>query len=275
MKLTSQDAFYCFENPEKPVKRSVVYFPGCGSERMFPEISAATIALLYEAGVRVVIPPEYLCCGFPFLANGKAEKADEQSYENRVILHRIADTASYMNIDAVLVSCGTCLEMLERYEIENIFNGGVLMDVNEFIVREDLYRHNGSARGTMFYHEPCHTPLKQYGYEKTFQALHGNKVTEIPNCCGEAGTLALSRPDIANVMRRRKEKNVADTGWNSDIEILTTCPSCVLGLSKLDGDHHTVGKSLVVYNAEQYLGKDWQKKFIRTVKKNGVEKILF
>lgn len=275
LKLTSQNAFYCFENPEKHVKRSVVYFPGCGSERMFPEISAATIALLYEAGVRVVIPPEYLCCGYPFLANGKAEQSEVQSYENRVILHRIADIASYMNIDAVLVSCGTCLEMLERYEIENIFNGGVLMDVNEFIVREKLYAHNGPANGSLMYHEPCHTPLKHYGFEKTFQALYGDKVVDIPNCCGEAGTLALSRPDISNVLRERKEKNVAGTGRNSDIEILTTCPSCVLGLSKLSNNKKISGKSLVVYNAEQFLGKDWEKKFFHSVKKNGVEKILF
>jgi Fe-S oxidoreductase len=275
LKLKNPNMLYCFENPEIPVSKSVVYFPGCGSERMFPEISIATIALLYNSGIRVVIPPEYLCCGYPFLANGKNEQTDLKSYENRVIFHRIADTAGYLNFEAVLVSCGTCYEMLEKYEIENIFNSGSLMDVNEFIIQEKLYSKKNSEKNKLFYHEPCHTPLKHHGYEKTFKELFSDKPVDIPNCCGEAGTLALSRPDISNILRLRKEKNITGYKLNGELEVLTTCPSCVMGLSKLNGNHKVLGKSLVVFNAEQFLGKDWQKKFIRTIKKNGLEKILF
>jgi FAD/FMN-containing dehydrogenase/Fe-S oxidoreductase len=275
LKLKNPNMVYCFENPDMPVSKSVVYFPGCGSERMFPEISIAAIALLYNSGVRVVIPPEYLCCGYPFLANGKQEQTDMKSYENRVIFHRIADTAGYLNFDAVIVSCGTCYEMLEKYEIENIFNNVTLMDINEFLVREQLFSHKNSADGNLLYHEPCHTPLKHFGYERTFKELFGNKPVSIPNCCGEAGTLALSRPDISNILRVRKENNLNDIKINSQVEVLTTCPSCVMGLSKLNNNHKVSGKSLVVYNAEQFLGKDWQKKFLRTIKKKGVEKILF
>ena len=275
LKLKSQNMFYCFENPERPVSKSVVYFPGCGSERMFPEISMASIALLYYNGIRVIIPPEYLCCGYPFLANGKSEQTDLKSYENRVIFHRIADTAGYLNFDAVLVSCGTCYEMLEKYEIENIFNCDSLMDINEFIVKEKLYSHNNPVKHNLYYHEPCHTPLKQQGYEKVFKELFNKKPVSIPNCCGEAGTLALSRPDISNVLRKRKEQNISGLKIKPEFEILTTCPSCVMGLSKLNSNYKVTGKSLVVYNAEHFLGKDWQKKFIRSLKKNGVEKILF
>ncbi len=274
-KLSNPNMFYCFENPNIPATKSVVYFPGCGSERMFPEISFATIALLYNKGVRVVIPPEYLCCGYPFLANGKTEQADLRSYENRVIFHRIADTAGYLNFNSVLVSCGTCYEMLDKYEIENIFNNASLMDINEFIVKEKLYSKTNNENNPVFYHEPCHTPLKHKGYDKTFTELYGQKPVCIPNCCGEAGTLALSRPDIANTLRERKEGIINNYKIDNDLEVLTTCPSCVMGLTKLDANTNVIGKSLVVYNAEQFLGKDWQKIFIRTVKKNGVEKILF
>ena len=45
--------------------KSVLYFPGCGSERMFSQIGLATIALLYNQGIKVVLPPSYLCCGYP------------------------------------------------------------------------------------------------------------------------------------------------------------------------------------------------------------------
>ncbi len=272
-KLKNPNTFYCFENPNKIGGKSVVYFPGCGSERMFPEISLAVIALLYNAGIKVVIPPEYLCCGYPFLANGKIETAELKSYENRVIFHKMAYTAGYLNIEAIIVSCGTCYEMLDKYELENIFNNAKLIDINEYIAQEKLYdkKLNGE---NLLYHEPCHTPLKHKGCEKTFNSIYGKTPDVIPNCCGEAGTLSLSRPDIANTLRDRKSENI-DTNYEKQIDVLTTCPSCVMGLTKLDGKIKVNGKSLAVYNAEQFLGKEWKKSFIKKVKQNGIEKILF
>jgi FAD/FMN-containing dehydrogenase/Fe-S oxidoreductase len=274
-KLKNPDTFYSFENPDKPILKSVVYFPGCGSERMFPEISMATVAMLYNAGVRIVIPHEFLCCGYPFLANGKTGQADLKSYENRVLFHRIADAAGYMNIDAVVVSCGTCHEMLDKYELQNIFSGAALMDVNEYIAKEGLYASVNPAMQRPLYHQPCHNPLKHFGEDKTFRKLYGNTPVLVPDCCGEAGTLALSRPDITSKMRERKSNNVAEYDKGKDIEILTTCPSCVLGLSKLGNGRKVNGKSLIVFNAENFIGKDWKKQFVHSIKKNGVERIIF
>lgn len=273
-KLSDTDMIYCFDNPEKTTGKSVVYFPGCGSERMFPEISLSVIALLYNAGIRVVIPPEYLCCGYPFMANGKIETAELKSYENRVIFHKMAYTAGYLNIEAIVISCGTCYEMLDKYELENIFNNSQLIDINEYIAKENLYKKK-YAGNKLLYHEPCHTPLKHKGCEKTFSSIYGDKPEIIPNCCGEAGTLALSRPDISNTLRDRKSENIDKSINEKHIEVLTTCPSCVMGLTKLDGNTKVTGKSLAVYNAEQFLGKDWKKDFIKKVKQNGIEKILY
>ncbi len=116
------------------------------------------------------------------------EQADMRSYENRVLFHRIADTTGYMDIEHIIVSCGTCFEMLEKYEIENIFNGATLMDINEFIAREGFYGKASAPRHPVLYHEPCHTPLRHLGYEKTFEKLFGISPVNIPNCCGEGGT---------------------------------------------------------------------------------------
>jgi FAD/FMN-containing dehydrogenase/Fe-S oxidoreductase len=272
--LKNPNTFYCFENKENLTNKSVVYFPGCGSERMLPEISIAVIALLYEAGIRVIIPPEYLCCGYPFLANGKIETAELKSYENRVIFHKMAYTAGYLNIEAIIVSCGTCYEMLEKYELSNIFNNAKLIDINEYIAQEKLYQKEFNDE-SLLYHDPCHSPLKHKGSEKTFKVIYGKTPDIIPNCCGEAGTLSLSRPDIANTLRDRKSANFDIEDNQKQIDVLTTCPSCVMGLTKLNGKLKVNGKSLSVYNAEQFLGKDWQRNFIRKVKRNGIERILF
>jgi heterodisulfide reductase subunit B len=43
----------------------VFYFPGCGSERLFSQVGLATQAMLWHVGVQTVLPPGYLCCGYP------------------------------------------------------------------------------------------------------------------------------------------------------------------------------------------------------------------
>jgi FAD/FMN-containing dehydrogenase/Fe-S oxidoreductase len=272
--LKGSNTFFAFHNPEKEVEKSVVYFPGCGSERMFPDISIATIALMYNAGIRVVIPPEYLCCGYPLLANGRQQEADTKSYENRVLFHRISDIISYMDIKDVIVTCGTCYEMLDKYKIENMFHDSHIIDANEFIARHNLYSKDNMEK--IYYHDPCHTPLKGLGVNKTFESLLGCRPQSIPNCCGEGGTMSLSTPDISNSLRNRKSSNIASHFCKKEnITVLTTCPSCVQGLSRINDRISVSGKSMVVFLAESFLGKNWKREFLAdVVKKDGIERII-
>lgn len=273
--LKNASTFYAFSNPEKPIVKSVVYFPGCGSERMFPEISISVIALLYNAGVRVVIPPEYLCCGYPILFNGKTRLAEMKSNENRVIFHRMADLIGYMDIEDVLVSCGTCFEMLDKYQIDNIFPGASVSDINEFIAREKLY--SMKSEESILYHDPCHSPLKKYGAEKTFENILGVKPVMIPNCCGEGGTMALSSPEISNTLRKRKRINISgESKGERSVSVITTCPSCVQGLSKISNGFSVKGEAMAEHLAEVFLGKHYKRNFIKKLRKDGgVEEIVF
>ncbi|HUW76829.1 MAG TPA: FAD-linked oxidase C-terminal domain-containing protein, partial [Gallionella sp.] len=56
---------------------AVFYFPGCGSERLFGQVGLATQAMLYETGAITVLPPGYLCCGYPQNASGQSDKANQ------------------------------------------------------------------------------------------------------------------------------------------------------------------------------------------------------
>ena len=273
--LKGANNIYSFENPDLQVKKSVLYFPGCGSERMYPEISMAVMALLYRAGVRVVIPPEYLCCGYPFLANGQEDRANIKSYENRILFHRIADIIGYMDISDIIVSCGTCFDMLEKYEVENIFSGARLTDISEFIYREDLYRAEPGLHRPLIYHEPCHTPMKAVGSEKVITKLFGNAPRAVPYCCGEAGTMSMSRPDISETIRDRKTLLLKNAETGNDEVILTACPACVQGLSRSRRETGLTAKHVAVYAAEQFLGERWKRDFLREIKKQGRETILF
>ncbi len=275
LNLKGQQTFFVFQNPDKNIKKSVLYFPGCGSERMFPDISMATIALLYYGGVQVIIPPEYLCCGFPLKANGQTQMVELKSYENRVIFHRMADTIGYIDIKHTIVSCGTCYEMLDTYELENIFEGSSIIEITEFVRQENLYEMKKSET-PLLYHEPCHSPMKKYGHNEIFQTFYGSKPVTTPNCCGDGGTLALSTPHISNQLRERKAGYIKDTlpVASNKATVLTTCPSCVQGLSKIDNGIKVTGKHHAVHMMENLFGKNWQKKFIKDVKKGGLERVL-
>ncbi|MES2546584.1 MAG: DUF3683 domain-containing protein, partial [Pseudomonadota bacterium] len=77
-------------NPQKVTEDSeaVFYFPGCGSERLFSNVGLATQAMLYEVGAITVLPPGYLCCGYPQTSAGNHDKGQEITADNRVLFHR-------------------------------------------------------------------------------------------------------------------------------------------------------------------------------------------
>jgi Fe-S oxidoreductase len=96
---------------------AVFYFPGCGSERLFSQVGLATQAMLWHAGVQTVLPPGYLCCGYPQRGSGHFDKADKIITDNRVLFHRVANTLNYLDIKTVVVSCGTCYDQLQSYQV--------------------------------------------------------------------------------------------------------------------------------------------------------------
>jgi Fe-S oxidoreductase len=98
-----------------------VLFPGCGSERLFSQVGLATQAMLYHVGAQCVLPPGYLCCGYPQTSAGRADKGEEITIRNRVLFHRVANTLNYLDIKTVVVSCGTCMDQLQGYEFDKIF----------------------------------------------------------------------------------------------------------------------------------------------------------
>jgi hypothetical protein len=55
--------------------------------------------------------------------------------------------------------------------------------------------------------------------------------------------------------------------------VLTTCPSCVAGLSKLRSGKPVTGKPLILEIAERALGPQWQEDFLAAVKREGLERI--
>jgi Fe-S oxidoreductase len=261
---------------------AVFYFPGCGSERLFSEVGLATLAMLYQVGAQTVLPPGYLCCGYPQIAAGDKDKGNKITTDNRVLFHRIANTLNYLDIKTVVVSCGTCMDQLMKYEFEKIFPGCRLLDIHEYLMEQGVGLE-GVDGMQYLYHEPCHTPMKTHNSIKVASSLIGQEVHLSDRCCGEAGTMAISRPDISTQIRFRKQEGLhgsikALTGnekvKDGNVKLLTSCPACQQGLSRYGDDTGLETTYIVTELVTQVLGEKWQKRFVEQVKQGGIERVL-
>jgi len=263
---------------------AVFYFPGCGSERLFSQVGLATQAMLWHAGVQTVLPPGYLCCGYPQRGAGQFDKADKMITDNRVLFHRVANTLNYLDIKTVVVSCGTCYDQLQGYQFDKIFPGCRIIDIHEYLLEKGITLEGKDA---YLYHDPCHSPMKLQDPMKTVKALVGDGVIKSDRCCGEAGTLAVNRPDISTQVRFRKEEEILKgekalreqglIGAKDNVKILTSCPACLQGLSRYGEDTANgllEADYIVVEMANQLLGKNWMREYVDRANAGGIERVL-
>ncbi|BCN93807.1 oxidoreductase [Thiomicrorhabdus immobilis] len=262
---------------------AVFYFPGCGSERLFSDIGLATIAMLSESGAQTVLPPGYLCCGYPQTAAGQADKGAQITAENRALFHRVANTLNYLDIKTVIVSCGTCMDQLLKYEFELIFPGCRLLDIHEYLTEKGMSVE--SSNGVKYlYHAPCHDPMKKMdGTQVAKDLLKTDEVLLSDRCCSEAGTLATARPDISEQLRFRKtieltnginELTGHDRSIDGEVKLLTSCPACQQGLNRYEDETGLKTDYIVVELAKNVFGESWKDEFIQRLEKEGVEKVL-
>jgi Fe-S oxidoreductase len=289
--IEDRDYVPIIRNPKDTTAETeaVFYFPGCGSERLFSQVGLATQAMLWHAGVQTVLPPGYLCCGYPQRGSGQFDKAEKIITDNRVLFHRVANTLNYLDIKTVVVSCGTCYDQLQGYKFEDIFPGCRIIDIHEFLLEKGIKLQG--AQGGYLYHEPCHNPMKQGDSMKTVRSLlagdSSGNVVKSDRCCGESGTLGVTRPDIATQVRFRKEAEIRKgeaalregqmIAPQDNVKILTSCPSCLQGLNRYGNDLSNgllEADYIVVEMARQILGEQWMPQYVAQANAGGIERVL-
>jgi Fe-S oxidoreductase len=134
------------------------------------------------------------------------------------------------------------------------------------------------------YHDPCHSPMKSYDALKVVNSLmndsQNGRIERNDRCCGEAGTLALTRPDISTQVRFRKEQQMragaeALRGQGAEqIKVLTSCPSCLQGLKRYNEDADLDADYIVVEIARHVLGENWMADYVRRANQGGIERVL-
>jgi Fe-S oxidoreductase len=168
---------------------------------------------------------------------------------------------------------------LQEYQFDKIFPGCRIMDIHEYLAEKGVKLEG--VKGTQYlYHDPCHTPMKLKSPMSTVKTLVGEGARLSERCCGEAGTFATSRPDIATQVKFRKAEEL-DKGRDaqlavgaSEVKVLTSCPACLQGLSRYSDDNGMDADYIVVELAKKLLGEDWMAKFLERANNGGIEKVL-
>jgi Fe-S oxidoreductase len=184
----------------------------------------------------------------------------------------------------VVVSCGTCYDQLAGYEFGQIFPGCRIVDIHEYLLEKGV-RLEGVGGVRYMYHDPCHSPMRLQDPLKTVNALirtaDGRRIEKNDRCCGESGTLAIARPDVSTQVRFRKEAEMRDgagrlraDGFNGEVRVLTSCPSCLQGLKRYNDDADLDADYIVVEIARRLLGPDWLPQYVAAANDGGIERVL-
>ncbi len=264
---------------------TVLYFPGCGAGLFTRAIGLAGLYLLLRSGVRVVLPPEHMCCGYPLLAAG-CEQAFNANRSRT--LDRLADlvrraAGAGLTPTHVLTSCGTCREGLKEYHLDAFTSPMAHLDVVQYVMQAAPPAGLQAQGGPLLYHAACHpewsgVKAAQAGrkYAAALAEMTGARVTLSPGCCGESGMGAMTTPAIYNRLRAQKQK-VLEAGladYPADAPILVGCPSCRIGVARC---LINMGQQRPVLHTLEHLaalagGPRWRKELLAALGAPGAER---
>jgi Fe-S oxidoreductase len=158
------------------------------------------------------------------------------------------------------------------------------MDIHEYLMEKGV-RLEGVTGTRYVYHDPCHSPMKSHEPLKVVNQLMNaeanGRIVNNERCCGESGTFAVARPDISTQVRFRKAEEMqkgaaklrAD-GFQGDIKVLTSCPSCLQGLKRYEDETELDADYIVVEVAKHLLGETWMKDYVARANAGGIERVL-
>lgn len=232
----------------RPGRPRVLYFVGCMTNFIYPEIGEAAVFLLKELGCTVIIPKEQQCCGFPAISGGDVETFRSLAEKNLCALEK--HSADY--IMTACASCGGAFHRLyprvlgERFPLlasrflslaEKSVDASVLLERLGF----EPGRSGDSARQKVFYHDPCHLRNRSVVNEPRglLRSLAGLELVDAERsdtCCGLGGTFNYYHYGTSMEINAAKITAIGSSG--ADI-VATGCPGCMLqiadGLSRGQG----------------------------------------
>ncbi|WP_397571551.1 (Fe-S)-binding protein [Schlesneria sp. T3-172] len=182
----------------RPTGPRVALLTGCLMESLFREINFATVRVLIENNIQVVVPPDQGCCG-AFQEHTGMDGVDQLQEQNRIAFGKL-------DVDAIVSNssgCGLALGKTMKGEVP-------VRDVLGFLGEQNLVTRTRKDQAARVYVDlPCHL-------------VHGQKAAGIPanvldatgyqwelapqarDCCGSGGVYNIQKPENAQQILARK-----------------------------------------------------------------------
>jgi len=239
-------------------------FPGCMTDRLYPEQGEAVISVLEGLGATMVYPPALHCCGLIPNNSGDTDNA------KRLALHTMASLES-IEADYIISPSASCVAMMAQDYLHLFRNdpatlpraealAGKIMDFTSFLVNvaqlpaSSLAATDGKSR-TVTYHDSCQG-LNALGLSSEprilIEKVMGDELLELEEntmCCGFGGSFSIEYPGVAKRLMNRKLDNAQATGATM---VVTDNQGCIMHLR---GGADAEGRPLKVRHIAELLAE--------------------
>ncbi len=220
---------------ERPLKRDsrerLLYYPGCTTRYLTPNVGMDTILVLEKLGYNVVVPASWSCCGTVTEAAGDRKSAARLRQQNLQVMREADD-----DLALVVTGCATCGHTLKEYPLPDRIR---VMDISELLYeRRDMLEEllqGRTIKEKITYHDPCHL---RKGQGITMQPrwllrlIAGDNFVELRHperCCGSGGSFGITHKDLSRKILGEKIDDLRDTDANI---IASGCPGCLIQLNE-------------------------------------------
>lgn len=210
--------------PNAAAGMTVAYFPGCITDRLFPDAGEAAVAVLRAMGIRVTFPRGQHCCGLPAMNSGDQRDARTLAIQTITTLER--SRAQY--ILSTSTSCATAMadDYLHLFRAEPEWQAraqalrGRIITFTQFVdevaklgAGGPLPRRAGAPRPVVTYHDACqsHNVLGiREQPRRIIRDVLGLELKEMDNsavCCGFGGSFSFEYPAVSRLILENKLTN--------------------------------------------------------------------
>ena len=199
---------------EKSINSNVAYFKGC--------IAKAQHKNTYLD--KIFYTPDFLCCGLPYLTAGDIKNYEKAKKRNIDLIKKSSK---------VVFDCASCKSAILNYDelSENdkqkiVFFSELLKDKKFKLKNNSKYKNK-----IVTFHKPCHMDKSDFENIEKFlsniENLTYKRLDNFDSCCGFGGSYFVFHPIISTKIALKKALTIKNS--KADL-ILTSCPSCTIGL---------------------------------------------
>ncbi len=228
----------------------VGYWPGCDAIGKDPSsLTPALDVLERVTGATVkLVDGGQACAGYPLLAAG---------HPDAFRWHASKVATGLKGFRTVVMGCSACVYTLRAsYPAEGISLSTEIVSLPEMLARAVTSVPERRDKKPVYYHDPCYLARYEGVIDEPRQVL--SRVADVrelswsgtdTECCGGAGLLPKTMPEVADAMARRRLRELTRGGGGT---VVTSCPTCAFMLRSNAPDGVEV-KTLVQVLAEAVL----------------------